>query len=232
MHLEGYQRRYGDGVASVYVPGKTQTEMIADINKDLHLEIEEKLPAHPCLASVADVRIDLGDTAYGLGTLGRRYVNIIYRFGPGQNDIATSRTYCPGPSIAQAVGVDALSKGVIGELLRIRHGLTNQGGKLVVRNEDIVDGPPGDYPPYFAPRGHSHAPTESFPLNRRFSTSSAFNSPHRMSSRSHVLNTNQSIVTTEVVAKDGSARCKAGRAEPTCVGPTVTTRFFLKVSKN
>ncbi|KAK7467586.1 hypothetical protein VKT23_004639 [Stygiomarasmius scandens] len=212
MHLEGYQRRYGDGVASVYVPGKTQTDMVAAINEDLRLEIEEKLPAHPCLASVADVHIDLGDTAYGLGTLGRRYVNIVYRFGPGQNDIATSRTYCPGPSMAQAIGLDVLSKGVIGELLRIRHGLTNQGKKLIVRSEDIVEGPPGDYPPYFAPKGRSHA--------------------SRISSRRHILNTNQSIVGTEVIAKDGSARRKAEGAEPTCVGPTVTTRFFLKVSKN
>ncbi|KAK7449265.1 hypothetical protein VKT23_013409 [Stygiomarasmius scandens] len=146
MYLEGYQRRYGPGVASVYSQGKTQADMINDINNELQREIAAKLPTPQSLSEVSGLIIDLGDTPYGLGTLGRRYVNQVHRVGLGPRDFITGRTYCTGPSMIEAFGLSVISSGVIGELLRIRHALQNYGEKLDITRQEIGFGPPGTYP--------------------------------------------------------------------------------------
>ncbi|KAK7458888.1 hypothetical protein VKT23_009899 [Stygiomarasmius scandens] len=152
MRLEGYERRYGAGVRSVYKPGMQQTDMVEDLNREIRLEIEVILPAHPSLRRVSGVVVDVGDTSYGLGTLGRRYIDVVCRFGPATRDFTTHRRYCPGPSLVKLTGIQGLTDGVIGELLRIRHGLKNQGQDLVIRPDEIDTGPPAQYPPYIAPQ--------------------------------------------------------------------------------
>ncbi|KAK7440438.1 hypothetical protein VKT23_017076 [Stygiomarasmius scandens] len=76
MRLEGYEKRYGRGVATVYRPGKQQIDMVNDINSNIKVEIEKQLPPNNTLSGVPGLLIDLGDTQYGLGTLGRRYVDV------------------------------------------------------------------------------------------------------------------------------------------------------------
>ncbi|KAK7467300.1 hypothetical protein VKT23_004357 [Stygiomarasmius scandens] len=233
MHQKGYEKRYGEGVASVYQPGKRQADMLNDVNRDIRLEVEQMVAMDRCLLGLPEVVTDLGDTQYGLGTLGRRYVDRTYRMGSGARDFSTRRTYCPGPSLVELRGIHALTDGVLGELLRIRHGLTNYGANLTVRQEDIRSGPSGEYPPY---PSYTLASYPSYSIDGRNKTV-----PLRSSSAASAKSEERTIAPSSAFVghtRGSTHGDKFGLDTTECdrfslgrgrgEGPTVTVKFFIQ----